>query len=120
MENTEIITEPNPRHMGATEQALLDMGNDFKEVMAAKDKKLKFYEWRMEQADRKLRDIKDDCIRIQTILDLFIDKRYKNELDKLRHYTHSINNTSDELREELDSSSEDYTDFHLYLEDLLD
>lgn len=104
---------------GQTEQALIDMGNDFKEILKQKDKKIEFYEWRMNQADRKLREILDDLIRIQTILDLMTDRKYKLELDKLRQLQFRIESNTTEVREVLDTSSEDYTDFHLYLEDLV-
>lgn len=102
-----------------TEQALIDMGNDFKAVLKEKDKKIEWYEWRMNQADKKLREILDDLIRTQTILDLMTIKQYKTELDKLRKLNFNIENATLEVREGLDTSSEDYTDFHLYMEDLI-
>jgi soluble cytochrome b562 len=108
----------NATNNNQTEQALIDMGNDFKEVLKQKDKKIEWYEWRMGQADRKLREILDDLIRTQTVLELMSIKQYKTELDKLRKLTFNIENATLEVREGLDTSSEDYTDFHLYLEDL--
>ena len=106
-------------NVGHTEQAMIDMGNDFKEILKQKDKKIDFYEWRMNDCDKKCRLILDDLIRIQTILELMNDKKYKFELDKFKQLQFRIENNTIEIRECLDASSEDYTDFHLYLEDLI-